>query len=157
MWLPVFSGMTVLAGMIFALAGAATTESSLVATASGTVALCTGGALRVIAIRQLGSCFQHHVCLGDQHRLITTGLYSHMRHPSEAGLLLILSGLVIISGSAWVMLAILLPGAGLSLFRMRVEDKMLADHFGSSFVAYRKQVPACFPNRTLFAIGTDSA
>ena len=59
----------------------------------GLVLMWCGMALRIWAVRTLGPQFRTVVMIQDDHRLITTGPYQLLRHPSYAGSLLTLAGL----------------------------------------------------------------
>ena len=69
----------------------------------GLVLMWGGIALRVWAVRTLGPLFCTVVVIQDDHRLITTGPYRLLRHPSYAGSLLTLAGLGLALGS-WLSL-----------------------------------------------------
>src|ERR1043166_967426 len=55
-----------------------------------------GLALRYWAIRTLGRFFRYKVVVQDEHRLVTTGPYRLLRHPSYTGALLTLIGVAMV-------------------------------------------------------------
>ncbi|MBC7945761.1 MAG: isoprenylcysteine carboxylmethyltransferase family protein [Burkholderiales bacterium] len=73
--------------------------------------------------------------------LVTEGLYAHTRNPMYIGNLLILAGVALASNS-WVCLAIAVP---LFVFVyvaiVAAEENFLRAKFGTSFDAYRRNVP----------------
>ena len=83
--------------------------------------------------------------LNADHELVRTGPYRIVRHPIYASMLamFLATGLTI---ARWPLFAI---GAVLMLagteIRVRVEDSLLASHFGSKFDDFRRTVPAYIP------------
>ena len=107
----------------------------------------SGAALVIWSQRTLGAQWSVSARLLADHQLITTGPYRHVRHPiySAIMLLLIATGLAVtipsVLGAAMV---VYLMG---TLVRIRSEETLMRDAFGSEFEAYRKRVPALFPMR----------
>jgi len=104
--------------------------------------IAAGIVLRQRAICDLGDGFRSDIELNPGHQLHVTGIYQKMRHPSELGLLLILGGSTIVAGSllaAGVFVFISLP---LSVWRSRLEDRLLINEFGEPATAYREATPA---------------
>lgn len=63
-----------------------------------------GSSIRVLCFRHLGRFFTFELSLRKQHKLITDGPYSVVRHPSYTGSIIFLTGLVICqmgTGSWW--------------------------------------------------------
>jgi len=110
----------------------------------GALILALGVGLRAVAFLHLGRFYDPAVTLHDDHRLITTGLYRHARHPLYAGSLCLFLGFPLAFSSA----------AGLALFfalavpvfawRIRVEERALAGRFGDAWRAYARETPALF-------------
>jgi protein-S-isoprenylcysteine O-methyltransferase Ste14 len=110
----------------------------------GVFILALGVGLRAVAFVHLGRFYDPAVTLHDDHRLITTGLYHHARHPLYAGSLCLFLGFPLAFSSA----------AGLALFfalpvpvfawRIRVEERALAERFGDAWRAYARKTPALF-------------
>ncbi|MBN1922727.1 MAG: isoprenylcysteine carboxylmethyltransferase family protein [Anaerolineae bacterium] len=86
----------------------------------------------------LGRFYSADVTLQPQHRLITTGLYSVLRHPRYLGVLLLTLGLALLYRS-WVGLAALLPVLGVVLFRIHDEERLLHRTFAAEWEAYCKR------------------
>jgi protein-S-isoprenylcysteine O-methyltransferase Ste14 len=88
-------------------------------------ALFLGGiALRLTAIRTLGRFYSHHVIRHDDHAIVSTGPYTHVRHPAYAGMLLAHVGLVVFFLSWWSAALLVALFAVLS-WRIRVEEDTL--------------------------------
>jgi protein-S-isoprenylcysteine O-methyltransferase Ste14 len=76
--------------------------------------------------------------------LVTTGVYSHVRHPQYVGLLLITVGFLI----QWPTLItlILWPFLIYAYYRLaKREEAAVSKQFPEEFAAYKAQVPAFFP------------
>lgn len=81
----------------------------------------------------------------DRDELVTTGVYSLVRHPMYAGwIVLILPGLVLLT-TCWPLLAA--PLAAYVIFKrsIRREDEYLAKRFGRSYLDYRGRVNEMIP------------
>ncbi|PPQ69131.1 hypothetical protein CVT26_003579 [Gymnopilus dilepis] len=71
----------------------------------GTVSLLAGCLIRLHCFAQLGKLFTFDFCIRKDHELITSGLYSHLRHPSYTGVLLHYFGSVLaqlVGRGAWL-------------------------------------------------------
>ena len=75
--------------------------------------------------------------------LITHGPYRYIRHPMYASLLLAGAGLLLISCS-WLRLAAFLALWLVLSCKIRIEEKLLADHF-PAYSSYRKHSRMLFP------------
>ena len=129
---------------------------ALGATVAGFAALLIGAgiAIRVLAVKTLGRYFVSHIALSREHRLITSGIYSVLRHPSELGLLLIGFGAPLLLGSLLGLLLFLFALFPLSLLRIYWEDRSMLSRFGERFVDYQSRTPALLP--TLKGPGVDA-
>ena len=79
-----------------------------------------------------------------EEKLVTTGLYSKVRHPLYAGIILIFLGYFIFSGSisAGTHLACLLAYLPIGIY---FEEKNLVEKYGADYKNYRTEVPALVP------------
>jgi protein-S-isoprenylcysteine O-methyltransferase Ste14 len=109
-------------------------------------ALMLGGILvRARAVAQLGTYFRTEVTLLDDHRLVTEGLYARIRHPAYTGALLTCAGVGLGTGSLVGLAAmILLPGLAFA-WRIRVEERALAERFGGAWTEHRARTAALIP------------
>lgn len=81
----------------------------------------------------------------QQNKLVTTGLYSMVRHPQYTGLFIALFGEGVVH---WPTLfsVVLLPVIILAYFLLaRSEEKQVIEQFGDEYLAYKMQVPMFFP------------
>lgn len=105
-----------------------------------------GSALFVWARSVLGDFYSGHVSVIEGQPLVRHGPYRFIRHPAYAGYLLIAMGLAIgyasLAGSIAVAL-LLIPSV---VYRIHVEDKLLAKSFGAQFTDYARRTKRLLPH-----------
>jgi protein-S-isoprenylcysteine O-methyltransferase Ste14 len=77
-------------------------------------------------------------------KLVTTGIYAHVRHPQYLGFLLLTLGMNIL----WVAISTLLlwPILAILYYRLaKTEDKELEERFGEEYRKYERAVPMLIP------------
>jgi protein-S-isoprenylcysteine O-methyltransferase Ste14 len=113
--------------------------------AAGVTVIWLGLAIRVWAIAALGRAFRTTVEVDPGQAVVDTGPYRWVRHPSYSGLLLIVTGCGLASGS-WLAIAIcpVLPLPAL-LFRVRVEEAELVGVLGDRYRAYQARTKRLIP------------
>lgn len=111
---------------------------------AGVTLVAAGLAVRMLAMAQLGARFSPLVALQREHPLESRGLYAHVRHPGYAGSLLAALGGALAFGSA-LALPLVLAFAGLLAARIRVEERLLAGHFGDEWTRYAARTGALLP------------
>ena len=104
-----------------------------------------GLAYRFWAIQTLGAFFRTRVFLQEGHRLITTGPYRFIRNPSYTGAVVTLIGVGLAQGNGWSLLAVAAGGVVGYGWRVIVEERALAAHFGDDWQAWRKRTWALIP------------
>jgi protein-S-isoprenylcysteine O-methyltransferase Ste14 len=95
-------------------------------------------------VRELGKQFSAFVTLQVNHQLVQTGIYGWIRHPMYLGYLLVLPGIVLIFRS-WLVIPVFVSSAIFVVVRIGEEEKLLAEHFGSEFDAYRRRTWLLLP------------
>lgn len=101
----------------------------------GVVLSGVGFAIRILAMRRLGSRFSPLIEVQRDHPLETSGLYAHVRHPGYLGAWLCNLGVTLTFGSGLTLpLALLMAVALIS--RVRREERVLEGHFGDEFRRY---------------------
>jgi protein-S-isoprenylcysteine O-methyltransferase len=109
-------------------------------------ALFIGGlVLRWYSIFYLGPLFTVNVAIADDHRLIDTGPYKYIRHPSYAGALLAFLGLGISFGNWLSLLVILVPTTLAFMHRIAIEETALGEALGESYMRYTKRTKRLIP------------
>lgn len=101
--------------------------------------------LGLSAVKTLGKQWNIKAQIIEGHELITTGPYKIVRHPIYSALF----GLLIVTGYSMTLLwafiiAIVFYFIG-TIFRTRVEEQLLIQHFGDQYEKYKKKVPALIP------------
>ncbi|KAJ7766566.1 hypothetical protein DFH07DRAFT_915952 [Mycena maculata] len=122
-----------------------------------------GTCIRLYCYRRLRTLFTFQLSIRENHNLITTGLYSIIRHPSYTGGVLAGVGVTLCHlapgswlvecsgfvrpGESWVYKVVPIWVVGLSLAflglgtRIRKEDQMLRKRFGREWEVWAERVP----------------
>lgn len=104
-----------------------------------------GFAFRFYAIFYLGRFFTTRVTVAADHRVIDSGPYRFVRHPSYAGLFLIYIGFGLALGN-WVSVVVInVPIFAAFLHRMNVEEAALAEALGEPYRNYMKRTKRLIP------------
>jgi protein-S-isoprenylcysteine O-methyltransferase Ste14 len=103
-----------------------------------------GGILRLAPVFVLGRRFSGLVAIQPEHRLVTSGLYGIIRHPSYLGLFVLALGwgLAFRSGVG-VLIAVLMLIVVLA--RIQAEERLLSESFGAEYDAYRARTSRLVP------------
>lgn len=111
----------------------------------GLILFSTGIFLRLWAIRTLGRFFTFEIGIRSEHRIVKSGPYRWLRHPSYTGYLLLLLG-VGVSLKSGLFLLLTWPTALIFLLlRIQNEEQMLHGHFGQEFEEYQKHSKKLIP------------
>jgi protein-S-isoprenylcysteine O-methyltransferase Ste14 len=102
----------------------------------GLIVAWAGLLLRVWAVLTLGRSFTTRVVVRSEQRVVASGPYRLVRHPSYLGLLIMFLGLGLALGDLAAAVAlVVLPAIGL-IRRILVEEAALRDGLGDSYIAY---------------------
>lgn len=104
-----------------------------------------GTVLRWWSIVHLGRFFSVDVAIACDHRVVETGPYRFVRHPSYTGLLLQCAGLGVVLGTAGSLLVIIVPAFLVLFHRIRVEEKALLANFGKDYELYTRRTKRLLP------------
>ncbi|TFK54019.1 ICMT-domain-containing protein [Heliocybe sulcata] len=126
----------------------------------GCILVVAGAALRYWCYRTLGRMFAFRLSIVKGHRLVTSGPYSIVRHPSYTGILLAVPGiqLCLLGAGSWVhtsgILGTVLGKAFVGYWgflcllaypavvaRVPKEDEMLKKRFGQEWEDWARKVP----------------
>jgi protein-S-isoprenylcysteine O-methyltransferase Ste14 len=93
----------------------------------------------------LGKFWSPTLQLKENHQLVTTGIYRHVRHPMYLGLAVFSVGNVLalpnyIAGQTFLVAMLVLIA-----FRLGPEEQMLGEEFGEEYEDYRKRTNRLFP------------
>lgn len=110
----------------------------------GVVLFVVGGALRLWPVVVLGHRFSGLVAIQPGHTLVTSGIYSVIRHPSYLGLL--------VNSLGWALAFRSVVGVLLTAItiiplvaRIRAEEALLRSQFGAEYDAYRARTSRLIP------------
>jgi len=112
---------------------------------AGVGATAAGLTLRIAAVRTLGRWFTTDVRIAADQRVVTSGPYRWVRHPSYTGLLLELAGIGLML-TDWLSLlsAVAAPLPAL-LWRIRIEERALTAGLGSAYIEYAESRSRLLP------------
>jgi len=112
---------------------------------AGILTMCGGLILRHWSIFVLGGYFRTTVELGSGQKVVRTGPYRLIRHPSYTGMILFCLGYGLIAQN-WLSLvaAVTLPTAAL-LYRISIEESALVKGLGTEYEDYQKVTKKLIP------------
>ncbi len=112
------------------------------------VALISGPLSALIswtAVVHLGRQFRVTAGLYHDHKLVTTGPYSIVRHPIYTSLLaMLVCTIALLTPLPWAAVSLVIFIVGTEI-RVRTEDGLLGSRFGDAFEQYRNSVSAYIP------------
>ena len=111
----------------------------------GLAMIVVGIAIRAWAIATLRHYFTVNVTLREGHRLIRSGPYRLVRHPSYTGALLSFYGFAIAVENLWAALVVVVPITYAFFVRMRVEEGVLRSAFPDEYPAYERATRRLVP------------
>jgi protein-S-isoprenylcysteine O-methyltransferase len=118
---------------------------SMALQAAGLAVMGIGILVRSAAIAQLGRLHSPNVAVQDDHRVVDTGLYRHVRHPSYLGAIIAFLGCSVALGN-WlgvcVVMGLTVPAY---LVRIHEEEAALAQALGEPYRAYQARTHRLVP------------
>ena len=112
---------------------------------TGCALMVAGMAFRWWAIRVLGRHFTVDVAIREDHKLIRSGPYRLLRHPSYTGSLATFYGFALALGSAWSLLLILIVVTAAFLWRIHIEERALVSAFPQDYPIYARETKRLIP------------
>jgi protein-S-isoprenylcysteine O-methyltransferase len=104
-----------------------------------------GALLRWYSIFYLGRYFTVNVAIAADHRVIDSGPYHLIRHPSYTGALMMWSAVGVCYGN-WVgLLLLVLPTFAVFLWRIHVEEGALTAALGDAYTNYKARTRRLIP------------
>jgi protein-S-isoprenylcysteine O-methyltransferase Ste14 len=120
------------------------TGSNLIG-ALGLLLLLAGIMIRWAAIYTLGKYFTGTVLIKNDHRLIRSGLYKHLRHPAYTGSLIGHLGLGLSFSNWFSIILSFVPYVVATLYRIHVEEQALEEAFGAEYLDYSRETNRLLP------------
>lgn len=145
LWIVIVVSITLAFQAAFSLPGANLGALQAPALDAGIVCYVTGLTLRWYSIVILGRFFTVNVAIATDHRLIDTGPYCYLRHPSYTGALLAFAGLGLCMGNWISILLLIVPIFLVFLRRMNVEEAALLQGLGVSYRDYMRRTKRLVP------------
>lgn len=114
----------------------------------GAIVLAAGAALQIWTARLLslwGLMGVPELSEKAQAGLVTTGVFSFVRHPTYLAHTLMLGGVFLFTGVIAVGVITLLDFAVINAVVIPLEERELLIRFGDEYASYKKKVPGYFP------------
>ena len=111
----------------------------------GITVFVAGVAIRWYSIVHLGQFFTVNVAIAPNHRLIDTGPYRYVRHPSYTGALMAFLGLALCLANWTSLMVMMIPVLSVFLWRMHVEEAALLQAFGDRYREYMNRTKRLIP------------
>lgn len=92
--------------------------------------------IRWWGFKSLGKYFNPRVSVYENHRLVTDGAYSKIRHPLYLGSLVSFIAVPAVFNSWGALLIIILTTIPALIYRIKVEEEFLVSHFGDEYRNY---------------------
>ena len=113
--------------------------------AAGPIVMWTGLAVRIWAIVVLGNSFRTTVEVDTGQRVVDSGPYRWVRHPSYTGILLLMAGLGLVYGNVPALVILLVLPAGVLIHRIFVEEAVLTEVIGRAYADYAARTKRLVP------------
>lgn len=112
---------------------------------AGLLVMWTGLAVRIWAIAVLGNSFRTTVEVDTSQRVVDSGPYRWVRHPSYTGIVLLMAGLGLVYGNAPALAILLVLPAGVLIHRIFVEEAVLTEVIGRAYADYAARTKRLVP------------
>ena len=101
--------------------------------------------IRLFAVFTLGQFFTVDVTIRQDHKLKKDGLYKYLRHPSYFASLISFIGMGLTFNN-WLSLLLIVAAISIVFMnRIKIEEKVLIEHFGSEYLEYKKVTNGLIP------------
>jgi protein-S-isoprenylcysteine O-methyltransferase Ste14 len=137
--------VSITAGVMFMKSVPLQISRSGVVSYAGLIVIILGIIVRISSVVTLRKFFTTNLAVRSDHRLVQSGFYRYLRHPSYSGSLLSFTGLGL-SFNNWLSLAVIFILVFLAFsYRIRVEEKLLIGKFGSEYENYMNKTWRLIP------------
>ncbi len=117
---------------------------SIILLSIGFILMLSGMGFNLMVRKDLGKNWVPLSKTTDKQELVTTGIYSKVRHPFYLSIFLMFSGVAIISWNWYGLLFFVLFILGL-VIRIKKEEKELITKFGDEYRDYMQKTPRLIP------------
>lgn len=111
----------------------------------GNIFIITGIILRLYSVLTLGKFFTVSVQVNSKQKIIQTGPYKYIRHPSYSGSILSFIGIALVFRSFIGIIVTLIIIAVIYGYRINIEEKILESNFDTSYKQYKKHTKRIIP------------
>ena len=111
----------------------------------GICCIVIGLMIRWIAILRLNKSFRVKVTVTEEQKLVTSGIYKFIRHPSYSGSLLSFLGFAMVFNNWITFIVIFLPILLAFLYRISVEERVLQEEFEQQYQEYCRKSKRLIP------------
>lgn len=111
----------------------------------GQIIIFLGLVIRWNAIIELKRFFTVKVAIQQNHRIVSTGVYRHIRHPAYLGSLISFAGLGLFFTNWISFIIVFIPILASFLYRINVEEKVLVTAFGDEYIEYSERTERLIP------------
>ena len=111
----------------------------------GAAVFIVGLALRWFSIFYLGRFFTVNVAIASDHRVVDSGPYRFIRHPSYTGALLAFIGLGVTYANWLALILVVLPVLAAFMRRMEIEERALSQALGEPYSRYMARTTRLIP------------
>lgn len=111
----------------------------------GLLMIILGVFIRVYSVVILGKAFTLNVSIGNKQKIIKSGIYRFIRHPSYLGSIITILGISIFIRNLVNILITLFILILIYGYRIKIEEKALIKVFGDDYVQYKKETKYIFP------------
>jgi protein-S-isoprenylcysteine O-methyltransferase Ste14 len=101
--------------------------------------------VRWVSILTLRKYFTTNVVIQNDHRIIKSGIYRFVRHPSYTGSIISFLGLGLAFVNWLATIILVVPITIAFMKRIKIEERALENAFGEEYITYRKSTWLLFP------------
>lgn len=112
---------------------------------AGSIVMISGLMIRALTVHSLGKNFTVDITIPPNPELKIGGWYKYLRHPSYTALYLIFIGLALSLNNLVALGLLLIPTLIALILRIRQEEKILIQVFGTEYLDYQARTHALFP------------
>ncbi len=112
---------------------------------AGIIIFSLGFLLRKRVIKTLGPIWSINIEISDDQYLITDGPYALCRHPNYLAILMEVVGFCFIANSFYTLAVTLIVYIPIMMIRIKIEERVLENKFGSKYKDYSKSTPLIVP------------
>ncbi len=111
----------------------------------GLAMMIVGIAIRWTAVLTLRKYFTVNIVIQEGHKVIKSGIYRFVRHPSYSGALISFWGMGLVFSNAISLAVLVVPVTIGFIKRIDIEEAALLEAFGEEYEEYRKKSKKLFP------------